>query len=617
MKFHLPLPGRRLRRILTLLGQAALCCVLTAARLGGLYAPFSLAAAAAAGPGLPGLLSLLGVTGGALLFLDFQPGLRHAAAAVLLFAAQTAFCDTKFYRRPAFRPLTAALSQLLIQSVYLLYRPLSQWVLCLTASALLAAATALLTAHGTTLRQKGLLYAAALSLALVPVTVEGLFSVGKALLMAELLLLSRRLPPLTVGLAGACAGLAADLVPETPALLLTVAYGCGGALAAFYGRLPRILPAAAFSLPIMTLAVLLDAGPPRQLLLSCLAGGAAYLLLPRRWLPPCAERAARADAPGEAAKPRRLEQSAAALRSLYDSFFRDTAPAPPENPSVIFDRAAEQVCRSCVLCAICWQQNYNATYNAFNDACPALLRRGTAQPEDFPLYFTARCVHLREFVAAVNGELRLFLLRRQYHRQLTCSRRQAQEQYAQMGDLLAAAAHAPAEEPTGPVGYRVSSALRPKEGQQLCGDQLATVETGGMLYLLLSDGMGSGPEAHREAALTVRLLEQFLRAGIEAAPALKTLNSALALRGETGGAFTTIDLLALRRSTGEATLYKYGAAPSYLKHTAHVTRFTAHSLPAGLQATPGRQLFCHDLRRHRRREQRRVAAKSAGGVERH
>ena len=89
----------------------------------------------------------------------------------------------------------------------------------------------------------------------------------------------------------------------------------------------------------------------------------------------------------------------------------------------------------------------------------------------------------------------------------------------------------------------------------------------------------------REAALTVRLLEQFLRAGIEPAPALKTLNSALALRGETGGAFTTIDLLALRRSTGEATLYKYGAAPSYLKHTAHVTRFTAHSLPAGLQAT--------------------------------
>ena len=257
-------------------------------------------------------------------------------------------------------------------------------MLCLTASALLAAATALLTAHGTTLRQKGLLYAAALSLALVPVTVEGLFSVGKALLMTELLLLSRRLPPLTAGLAGACAGLAADLVPETPALLLTVAYGCGGALAAFYGRLPRILPAAAFSLPTIAFAVLLDVGPPRQLLLSCLAGGAAYLLLPRRWLPPCAERAARADAPGRDGKapPAGAVRCGSALpvRQLLPGH----GPGPPENPSVIFDRAAEQVCRSCVLCAVCWQQNYNATYNAFNDACPALLRRGTAQPEDFP-----------------------------------------------------------------------------------------------------------------------------------------------------------------------------------------------------------------------------------------
>lgn len=175
MKFHLPLPGRRLRRILTLLGQAALCCVLTAARLGGLYAPFSLAAAAAAGPGLPGLLSLLGVTGGALLFLDFQPGLRHAAAAVLLFAAQTAFCDTKFYRRPALPapdggPLPAA------DPVGVPAVPPPEPVGAVPDS--LGAAGG---SHGSADRPrhdppaKGLLYAAALSLALalVPVTVGG------------------------------------------------------------------------------------------------------------------------------------------------------------------------------------------------------------------------------------------------------------------------------------------------------------------------------------------------------------------------------------------------------------------------------------------------------------
>jgi stage II sporulation protein E len=106
---------------------------------------------------------------------------------------------------------------------------------------------------------------------------------------------------------------------------------------------------------------------------------------------------------------------------------------------------------------------------------------------------------------------------------------------------------------------------------------------GSTLYLLLSDGMGSGEAAHREAAMTVRLLQQFLKAGIDASPALKTLNTALSLRGESGGGFTTIDLLAVHRQSGEAVLYKYGAAPSYLKKTGSVMRITGQSLPAGLQ----------------------------------
>lgn len=104
------------------------------------------------------------------------------------------------------------------------------------------------------------------------------------------------------------------------------------------------------------------------------------------------------------------------------------------------------------------------------------------------------------------------------------------------------------------------------------------------MYLLLSDGMGSGEAAHREAAMTVRLLRQFLEAGIEPGPALKTLNTALSLRGESGGGFTTIDLLALQRSSGQAALYKYGAAPSYCKRGGSVSRYAGQSLPAGLQA---------------------------------
>ena len=106
-----------------------------------------------------------------------------------------------------------------------------------------------------------------------------------------------------------------------------------------------------------------------------------------------------------------------------------------------------------------------------------------------------------------------------------------------------------------------------------------------MLYLLLSDGMGSGQEASREATNTVRLLEQFLRAGVEAEAALKTINAALGLRNEDTGSFTTIDLLSVKLSTREAALYKYGAAPTYIKRHGSVRRIVGSALPAGLQET--------------------------------
>lgn len=156
----------------------------------------------------------------------------------------------------------------------------------------------------------------------------------------------------------------------------------------------------------------------------------------------------------------------------------------------------------------------------------------------------------------------------------------ARQQYAQMSEVLS-----PGVPVSAPPRFtcRTAIALRPKEGETLCGDQAASFEAGGAACLLLSDGMGSGEAAHREAAMTVRLLKQFLQAGVEPLPALKTLNTAMLLRCREGAGFTTIDLLRLDRSTGEAALYKYGAAPSYLKKLGRVTRYGGAALPAGLE----------------------------------
>lgn len=122
-----------------------------------------------------------------------------------------------------------------------------------------------------------------------------------------------------------------------------------------------------------------------------------------------------------------------------------------------------------------------------------------------------------------------------------------------------------------------------KEGQTVSGDAGAWFKgEDGCLYVLLCDGMGSGTEANRESTLAIRLLEKFLRAGMDPEEALNTLSAALALREERDGGFTTVDLFQLDLFTGEAGFYKLGAAPTYVRRKGMVNKVTGNALPAGL-----------------------------------
>jgi stage II sporulation protein E len=136
-----------------------------------------------------------------------------------------------------------------------------------------------------------------------------------------------------------------------------------------------------------------------------------------------------------------------------------------------------------------------------------------------------------------------------------------------------------------PLMATIGIAARRKDGEPVSGDAGTYFKTDdGILYVILSDGMGSGPGAASESNLAVRLLERFLRAGVAPEPALKTLNSALALRWEEEGGFSTIDLIRIDLFTGESGVYKYGAAPTYIRKEQQVNRISGSSLPAGLTA---------------------------------
>lgn len=294
----------------------------------------------------------------------------------------------------------------------------------------------------------------------------------------------------------------------------------------------------------------------------------------------------RRKAPREAESLRqRLRLSAEALRTLGECFAPAPQPKKEENPAVIFDRAAEVVCRGCALRDLCWNKEYVSTFNAFNDATPLMLERGRSEPSDFAIHFASRCIHFPQLISAINTEVTALLLRRQYRRQLAKERERSRGQYTQLGELMAqamAAAEAPAA--TGnELCHQAALGAEPKAGQRVCGDSLTWFRTGRMLYAILSDGMGSGREAQRESQLALRLLEQFLQAGIAPESALRTMNAALNLRSDEQGSFTTIDLLAADLTSRQAALYKYGAAPTYIKRQGAVRRLAGNSLPAGLQ----------------------------------
>lgn len=566
-----------LRSLLTGFLPAAAAFLLSGAALDGLYSPWALAAVSAAGVSWPGLSALLGAGLGAFLFLDFQAGLRHTAAAILIFCANTAFCTTRLYRRPVFQPVAAVLMTLLVQSAYLIQRQPRQWALCAAACTVLYAAAALLpslsdaNAPAVSRGQALFLLGLGLSLTAYGWSFSG-FRVGGVLAAALLMAAAKCLSPASAAAAGAVAGLAMDLFTGDAVLLTAVCCGGMGAASAVRER-GRLAVPLVYTAAAMAVYTLLDGPDPLPLLFQSMAGAGLYLLLPQRLPLRLAQQA-----PAPPAQPEATP--AAAFRAVYDSFFTEVSPPRPENPAVLFDRAAEQVCAGCLLQRDCWQAHYNDTYNAFNDACPRLLRRGSACAEDFPLHFASRCLHFPQLLEALNDQLHQFLLRRAHRLQLEEAYQMARQQYAQMSEVLS-----PGMPVSAPPRFtcRTAIALRPKEGETLCGDQAASFEAGGAACLLLSDGMGSGEAAHREAAMTVRLLKQFLQAGVEPLPALKTLNTAMLLRCREGAGFTTIDLLRLDRSTGEAALYKYGAAPSYLKKLGRVTRYGGAALPAGLE----------------------------------
>ena len=638
----------------------------------GEKAPFGAALVAASGPGIPGAGAVIGAVAGSLCLRDTTVGLRYASAALLVYAAAFAFYDLKPLRKAWTMPLAAACAMaftgLVAHSRYPWHT--AEQVDFVLEIALTAAAVWCFRAglrafdplsHRESLpddQRRGVAVLAAAVLAALERVAWSDVSLGRCL-GGVLTLWAAALGGAPVGAAWGCVlGAGLDLAGKG-GVLRCVVFPLG-AMAA--GCLTKKRAAPLCFLLISICAIWVQGGDGGlacavEVILSTLI----FLLIPRRWrsfgqhfLP---REGARTTDPGAAgAAKERLTRAAQAYHTLCESLKQSLC--PPENDgdiSLVFDRAASRACRGCANRSLCWQRDYSGTFNALNDATAAMVERGRALAEDFPLYFASRCIKLPDFLTAVNEELTALFYRRQYKARIHSSRESVCAQYDQLSELLYETAQQLGQELTALPEHRktlrrwmaergfhgqaaafrdgrgllrlhlgaeklseedISSlsdvlkcplrleragdgeltlveqepfkalagvASRKKDGETVSGDALTYFKrSDGRAYLLLCDGMGSGEAANRESALAIRLLEQFIQTGIPADHALLTLTCALALRGEDTGGFTTVDLLEIDLFTGESTLYKLGAAPTYVRQGDTIRRLAGTSLPAGL-----------------------------------
>ena len=125
-----------------------------------------------------------------------------------------------------------------------------------------------------------------------------------------------------------------------------------------------------------------------------------------------------------------------------------------------------------------------------------------------------------------------------------------------------------------------------KDGAQISGDNFSFLELErGDLLLGLSDGMGSGSAACKESEMVLDLVERFLEAGFSVETAIRMMNSAMVMKGESD-LYSTVDLCMVNLYDGEADFYKIGAAGSFIKRGQEVTSFSPDSLPVGVGTNP-------------------------------
>ena len=100
-------------------------------------------------------------------------------------------------------------------------------------------------------------------------------------------------------------------------------------------------------------------------------------------------------------------------------------------------------------------------------------------------------------------------------------------------------------------------------------------------YFAVSDGMGQGQKASNDSSLTIDVMKQLIVNGISLNDTVQSVNALLKIKNR-NDMFTTVDMAQINLVTGDLTMVKYGACPTYILRDQELIEIASSSLPMGI-----------------------------------
>ena len=332
--------------------------------------------------------------------------------------------------------------------------------------------------------------------------------------------------------------------------------------------------------------------------------------------------------------------------------------------TILFDKAADRVCKRCRMNHVCWQSHYNDMYDLMQQCLEQIEDNGVLTEDKLPSFFQKRCVDLPGFVFEMNHVYELYKNETVWQKRLEHANSLVTKQLGDVSGLIESLAgelddtvvfneelayaincaldkkgltplganvfknpygryevelsmescrgegvcnriipilneilernmkktggdcHLKkctlhfAETPVFQITHAIASV--PKKGEAVSGDTCAVLALpSGNVMAAISDGKGSGREAHLQSRETIDLLSRLMTAGFVPEAAVEMANTALGQQMDEEG-FATVDLALVNTVSGYADFIKSGACTTYIKRGQTVKRILSHSLPAGI-----------------------------------